>query len=63
MQIDAAIFSEPIGGNHGPLISPRMFENFVLSSYRPVLDVLHRHGVEVLILRTYANARVLIPGC
>jgi uroporphyrinogen-III decarboxylase len=58
---DAAIFSEPIGGNDGPLISPQMYEEFVLASYRPVLDVLERHGVETIILRTYANARLLIP--
>jgi hypothetical protein len=62
VQIDAAIFSEPIGGNNGSLISPRMYEKFVLSTYRPVLEVLKRHGVDVIILRTYANARVLIPG-
>jgi hypothetical protein len=62
VQIDAAIFSEPIGGNNGSLISPRMYEKFVLSTYRPVLDALNRHGVEVIILRTYANARVLIPS-
>jgi hypothetical protein len=62
VQIDAAIFSEPIGGNNGSLISPRMYEKFVLSSYAPVLEVLKGHGVEVIILRTYANARVLIPS-
>ena len=61
MAIDAAIFSEPIGDNHGPLISPRMFADFVLSSYRPILDVLHRHNVNIIILRTYANARLLLP--
>jgi len=60
--VDAAIFSEPIGGNNGALISPRMYADFVLASYRPLLDVLHRHGVDVLILRTYANARVLVPA-
>jgi hypothetical protein len=62
VQIDAAIFSEPIGGNNGSLISPSMYEKFVLSSYQPILDILHRHGVEFIILRTYANARVLIPS-
>jgi hypothetical protein len=62
VQIDAAIFSEPIGGNNGSLISPRMYEKFVLSTYIPVLDVLKRHGVDIIILRTYANARVLIPS-
>jgi len=60
--IDAAIFSEPIGGNNGSLISPKMYEKFVLSTYVPVLNVLKRHGVDVIILRTYANARVLIPS-
>jgi uroporphyrinogen decarboxylase len=62
VQIDAAIFSEPIGGNNGALISPRMYEKFVLSTYVPVLDVLKRHDVDIIILRTYANARVLIPS-
>ena len=62
VEIDAAIFSEPIGGNDGPLISPRMYEDFVLASYRPILDILHRRGVEAIILRTYANARLLIPS-
>ena len=62
VQIDAAIFSEPIGGNNGALISPRMYEQFVLSSYVPLLELLKRHGVDIIILRTYANARVLIPS-
>ena len=61
VDIDAAIFSEPIGDNHGPLISPKMYADFVLSSYRPILEVLHRHSVDIIILRTYANARLLIP--
>ena len=37
--VDAALFSEPIGGNYGPLISPQMYEDMVLRSYEPVLDV------------------------
>ena len=61
VEIDAAVFSEPIGDNHGPLISPRMYADFVLSSYKPILEVLHNHGVDIVILRTYANARLLIP--
>lgn len=61
IDIDAAIFSEPIGGNAGPLISPQMYEEVVLKNYQPLLKVLIRHGVEVIIFRTYANARVLIP--
>lgn len=61
VEVDFASFSEPIGGNDGPLLSPGQYEEFVLSSYRPVLDVLARHGVETICFVTYANARPLIP--
>lgn len=62
VDIDAAIFSEPISSNSGPLISPKMYEEFALASYEPVLEVLRRHGVQTIIARTYANAQVLLPG-
>lgn len=61
IEIDAAIFSETIAGNDGPLISPAMYEEFVLPHYEPVLEVLRRYGVETIIIRTYANTRVLLP--
>jgi hypothetical protein len=61
VEIDAAIFSEPIGGNHGPLISPEMYEEFALENYLPILAVLEQNNVRWVIVRTYANARVLIP--
>jgi hypothetical protein len=59
--VDAVIFSEPIGGNDQPLLSPAMYEDVVLKSYRPVFDVLNQYGVETVIFQTYANARRLIP--
>jgi len=62
VQVDAAVFSEPIGDNHGPLISPKMYADLVLPSYKPILEVLHLHAVDIPILRTYANARLLIPA-
>jgi len=62
VEVDAAVFSEPIGGNDRPLISPQMYEEFVLTSYEPVLDVLRRYGVETIVFRTYANARALLPS-
>jgi len=60
--VDAVIFSEPIGGNDRPLISPRMYEEIVLKSYEPLLAVARQHGVETRVFRTYANARILIPS-
>jgi uroporphyrinogen decarboxylase len=62
VEIDAAIFSEPIGGDTGPLISPRMYADLVLPSYQPILEVLANNRVETIILRTYANTRVLLPS-
>lgn len=62
IDIDAVIFSEPIGGNEGPLVSPSMYTDIVLKSYQPVIDVFHTYGVKTIIFRTYANARVLIPA-
>lgn len=62
IQIDAAIFSEPIAGNHGALISPRMFEELVLVGYEPIMQALRRFDVKYLIMRTYANPRVLLPA-
>ncbi len=61
VEVDAAIFSEPISDPHGPLISPRMYENLVLKSYEPVFEVLRRFAVETVIFMTYANSRLLLP--
>lgn len=61
VDVDAAVFSEPIGDNNGPLISPKMYEQLVLASYEPILQVLRLHSVKVVILRTYANCRLLVP--
>jgi uroporphyrinogen decarboxylase len=62
VEIDAAIFSEPIGGNDRPLLSPKMYEDFILKSYTPIIEVLNRHRVETIIFLTFANARILIPS-
>ncbi len=61
INIDAAVFTEPIGGNEGPIISPADYKNIVLPTYKPIFDVLHRKGIKTIIFKTYANTRVLIP--
>ena len=62
VEIDAAVFSEPIGGSDRPLISPAMYEEFVLKNYKPIIEVLQQHQVATICFQTYANARNLIPG-
>jgi uroporphyrinogen decarboxylase len=62
VQIDAALFSEPIGGKEGPLLSPAIYRSLVLPTYKPVYDLLKERGVEIFIFRTYANAALLLPA-
>ena len=61
MEVDAIIFSEPIGGNEGPLISPVMYDQYVLTGYDPIIELTKKHAIDTIILRTYANIRLLIP--
>jgi len=61
VEVDALVFSEPIGDNNGALISPRMYRDLVLPSYQPLLDLAQRYGIKTIICRTYANMKVLIP--
>lgn len=62
VEVDAILISEPISSTHGPLISPDMYEDFVLSSYDPLLDGAEKFGIENIILRTYSNSGKLIPS-
>jgi hypothetical protein len=62
VEVDALVFSEPIGDNNGALISPRMYEELVLPSYEPLLAIARRYGVRTIICRTYANMKALIPS-
>ncbi len=62
VQVDALVFSEPIGDNNGALISPRMYEDLVLPSYEPLLDLACRFEIKTIICRTYGSMKVLIPS-
>ncbi len=62
VEVDALVFSEPICDNNGALISPRMYEDLVLTSYEPLLNLAGRYEIKTIICRTYANMKVLIPS-
>lgn len=62
VEVDAVIFGEPIASSHGPLISPKMYAEFVLASYEPLLDLAQAYAIPVIIFRSYANFRLLLPG-
>jgi hypothetical protein len=59
--MEAVIIGEPIASSHGPLLSPRMYAEFVLASYEPLLDLAERHKIPAVIFRSYANCRALLP--
>lgn len=59
--LDGVIFSEPIAGNHGALISPEMYRTFALQSYVSVFNVLRDYQVPAIIWRSYANPIRLLP--
>jgi len=61
VEVDFVSFSEPIAGSDGPVVAPKTYEEVVLASYRPVLDVARAHGVETIALISYANPGPLLP--
>ena len=62
IRVDAVLFSEPIGGNHGPLISPAMYSSIILKSYAAMIKLINSFGITTIIYRTYANTRILLPA-
>jgi hypothetical protein len=61
VDLDGVIFSEPIAGNHGALISVEMYRAFALKSYAPIFDILCKYRVPAIIWRSYANPANLLP--
>jgi Uroporphyrinogen decarboxylase (URO-D) len=61
VDLDGVVFSEPIAGNHGALISAEMYGAFALQSYAPIFDILRDYQVPAIIWRSYANPANLLP--
>ena len=55
------ILSEPISGNDGPLISPAMFEEFMIPVYERIVSVAKARGCEHILVSTYGNTAQLLP--
>ncbi len=53
--------SEPISNNDGPLISPDMFEEFMVPVYERIVATARGLGCENILLSTYGNTRLLFP--
>jgi uroporphyrinogen decarboxylase len=61
VQLDYFLWWEDFAFKTGPLVSPRIFREFLLPRYRRVNDVLKAHGVDVIFLDSDGNPGVLIP--
>lgn len=61
IQIDGLLLCEDMCYKNGPLISPRMFEDFLLPNYLKVSACVKRHNIPVFSIDTDGDARLLIP--
>jgi len=55
------LLSEAISDNKGPLISPAMFEQFVIPVYQRLVAVAQAHGCREILVSTYGNSARLLP--
>jgi len=53
--------SEPISNNDGPLISPDMFEEFMIPVYERIIATARGLGCHNLLLSTYGDTSLLFP--
>ncbi len=58
--LDFASFWEDMSANHGPLISPRMFREFMTPRYKRITDLLRARGVNVFIVDSDGNINELV---
>ena len=59
---DIALIWEDMCYKNGPLISPTMFEVFLLPYYKRLCGFFKDHGIEVILVDTDGDARKLIPS-
>ena len=61
LKVDCIHIWEDMSFKNGPLISPALFEEFLLPAYRKVTDVARSHGVKAVLVDTDGDCRELIP--
>jgi len=61
IQVDFAVFWEDIAWKGGPLISPKMFREFMMPHYKKVTELLHRKGVDIIFVDSDGDISELIP--
>ena len=59
-EVDFASGWEDMAFNHGPIISPAMFKEWMVPRYRRITDLLKKHGVDVVVVDCDGNINVLV---
>ncbi len=57
---DFALGWEDMAFNHGPIISPRMFREWMTPRYKRITDLLKKHNVDVVIVDCDGNINALV---
>jgi uroporphyrinogen decarboxylase len=53
---------EDFAYKHGPHLSPKIFREFMLPSYRKLTEFLKRNGIDLIFIDTDGNPTALIPS-
>ncbi|MDK6029350.1 uroporphyrinogen decarboxylase family protein [Ignisphaera sp. 4213-co] len=59
---DMAWFWEDIAYNKGPLISPKLFEKYIVPRYKRITKLLNAYGVKIVVVDCDGNIELLVPG-
>ena len=62
LDLDFVYVWEDIAFNNGPLVSPRLFEEFITPYYKQVTGFLKEHGIDIIFVDTDGDCQLLIPG-
>jgi uroporphyrinogen decarboxylase len=62
VDLDFVYVWEDMAFKNGPLISPRLFEEFIVPYYQRVTGFLIAHGVDIIFVDSDGDCQLLIPG-
>jgi hypothetical protein len=61
VDLDFALIWEDLGFKTGPLISPELFERFMLPAYKKVTSFLKEHGIDIILVDSDGMCDLIIP--
>ncbi|MBC7185761.1 MAG: hypothetical protein H5U38_01875, partial [Calditrichaeota bacterium] len=62
MAVDVAWWWEDMCYNHGPLVSPALFEQLMVPRYREIVEELRAHGIKHSVVDCDGKIDQLVPG-